>query len=117
MGRISLDKVQEGMTIESDVLDSFGRVLLKGGQQLRKRHIEVFQSCRIEEIDVAGIDPKDFVDESEIDQEIIEQAVSELKPAFILVNLEWDVMAEIHRYAVLSHARKKIIPRKIYDIT
>ncbi len=117
MGLISLDKVHEGMMIESDVIDPCGRILLRGGQQLLKHHIDVFHSCRIEEIDIAGIDPKDFVEDTGIDPEILSMAVSELEPIFVLVNLKWDVMMEIHRYAVQSHARKKIISKKNYDLT
>jgi hypothetical protein len=105
MGLIPIQKLTEGMVITLDVKDTFGRILINGGQQLRNRHIEILRSHHIEEIQIDGLAITDLNDLEEFNPKVYHIAVQELTSLFILTDCSWEIMKEIHRCAILSKVR------------
>ena len=106
MAYITIDKLQTGMVLHSEVRDRTGRVLLKSGCELLEWHIEKLTLAGVEEADIAGIEISPSLSEQNINPEILQQSIKVLDPAFTLVDLNWDVMKELHRHAVLREVRK-----------
>lgn len=108
MAFITIDKLQIGMVLNTEVCDRTGRVLLKSGCELTDWHIGKLASAGIEDVDIAGAESSAEQTESNISPEILQQSIDALDPAFSLVDKEWDVMKELHRSAVLRDVRKKM---------
>jgi len=56
MANISLDGVETGTTLATDVADRNGRVLLKAGVTLNDKHIRTLQTWGVLEVDIEGAD-------------------------------------------------------------
>jgi len=56
MGLIALDSLETGMVLASDVLDRNGRMLLGAGAELNQKHLTIFRTWGVAEVDIAGID-------------------------------------------------------------
>lgn len=108
MAFITIDKIQVGMVLNTEVCDRTGRVLLKSGCELTEWHIGKLSSAGIEDVDIAGAESSDEQIEASINPELLQQSIDALDPAFSLVDKEWDVMKELHRTAVLRDVRKKM---------
>ena len=108
MGLITIDKLQPGMILDTEVSDRTGRVLLKCGCELTEWHIGKLASSGVTEVDIVGGDSSSENGDENITPEMMQQSTDALDPAFALVDKEWDVMKELHRLAVLKDARKKM---------
>ncbi len=54
MAKILLDNVEIGMELDADVVDRQGRVLLKTGVILSEKHLRVFNTWGILEVEIKG---------------------------------------------------------------
>ena len=54
MAKILLNNVEIGMELDADVVDRQGRVLLKSGITLNEKHLRVFNTWGILEVDIKG---------------------------------------------------------------
>jgi hypothetical protein len=108
MAFISIEKIQIGMILNDEVCDRMGRVLLKSGCALQQWHIDKLTSSGVEEVDITGVEFTAEQNDESITDEMVQQSVEALNPAFLLVDKEWDVMKELHRLAVLSDVRKRM---------
>lgn len=108
MAIISIDRLQIGMVLDSEVCDRTGRVLLKSGCELQEWHIGKLSSAGVEEVDIAGEVSSDDQNDQKITPELMQQSIDALATAFTLVDQNWDVMKELHRVAVLRDVHKKM---------
>ena len=74
MAKVLLENVEIGMELSSDVIDRQGRVLLKEGVELTDKHIRVFETWGVLEIEIKGdveqeenikVYPPELVEEAE----------------------------------------------------
>jgi len=57
MGSLSVDFLEPGMVLARDVRASSGLVLLGAGVEISERHIQIFRSWGVGEVEVEGVDP------------------------------------------------------------
>lgn len=102
MGRIALDDIKPGMVLGEDAIAG-GNTLLPGGVELTAKHIEIFQSWGIKDLEIEGISNADLkADEMKvIDSAKLKQAESEIAPVFRLNNIEQPFIAELFRLSTL----------------
>ncbi|MBF0506344.1 MAG: cyclic nucleotide-binding domain-containing protein [Nitrospirae bacterium] len=56
MGEVSVDDLEPGMTLNTDVIDSTGRLLLRSGTVISKDNIRIFRNRGVVEVDIEGIE-------------------------------------------------------------
>ena len=94
MTKILLDAIEVGMELSSDVVDRQGRVLLKTGVSLSEKHLRVFQTWGVLEVDIKG-EFEQAEDSKVYPPELIEEA---------------NKQADIHfQYNDISHPAMKIL--------
>lgn len=60
MPKILLDNVETGMELNSDVVDRQGRILLKAGVILTEKHLRVFHTWGVLEVEIKGeVEPEE----------------------------------------------------------
>lgn len=57
MPRVKLKLLQPGQQLARDVLTSNGRLLLKAGTLLAERHVEIFRTWGVMEVEILGDEP------------------------------------------------------------
>jgi len=73
MAKILVDNIEVGMELSSDVIDRQGRILLKSGVELNEKHLRVFNTWGILEVDVKGSGAQEEV-QKVYSPELIEEA-------------------------------------------
>ena len=56
MGSLSIEFLEAGMVLARDVRDASGMVLLGAGAEINARHIQIFKSWGIGEVEIKGAD-------------------------------------------------------------
>jgi hypothetical protein len=56
MGNVLIDNLKPGMTLNTDVIDSAGRLLIRGGTVMTKDSIRMLKTREIAEVDIQGIE-------------------------------------------------------------
>ncbi len=108
MGLISIDNIEPGMILESDLHTPDGRFLLPGGTVLMAPHIKTCKAWGIYQADIIGLD-QDKANASrlaDIDPDILKQSRQYLKPYFTACNVSYPPMKEITRIAIEKTARR-----------
>lgn len=103
MGKVAVDNLEIGMVLAGDVQDRNGRMLLGAGTELTQKHLVIFRTWGIAEVDIAGID---YVDNEsplppEVDQAALEAAELSLIPLFRLAGTEHPALRELLRLAAI----------------
>ena len=111
MARMSLDSLAPGMKLSKPVLNPNGVLLLQSGEVLTPRHMALFKTWGIREVDVVrqdGAEPEaeeGFI----VSAEILAAIEDELKRRFRRVDLQKDpMMAEIHRIVGRQMIRQRL---------
>ncbi len=104
MALISTEEVQVGMTLEKDVKNSHGQVLIRSGMELKDRHLTLIRSWGVTEVVVRG-EEKPKSETLDVTPEAYSWAESVLKFRFSKVSLADPVMQEIFRQSVMRKAR------------
>ncbi|MBF0557432.1 MAG: cyclic nucleotide-binding domain-containing protein [Nitrospirae bacterium] len=58
MGNVSVDDLKSGMTLNSDVIDATGRLLVRSGTVINEQSIRVFRNRDVKEVDIQGVEEK-----------------------------------------------------------
>ena len=103
MGLVALDNLEIGMVLASDVLDRNGRMLLGAGAELNQKHLTIFRTWGVADVDIAGID---YVDTepplpAEIDPAALAAAEEALLPHFRHSGTEHPALRELLRLAAI----------------
>lgn len=103
MGLVVLDNIEVGMVLASDVLDRNGRMLLGAGAELNQKHLTIFRTWGVAEVDIAGIDYANNESPlpAEIDPADLVVAEQELQPHFKHCGTEHPALRELLRLAAI----------------
>lgn len=106
MGLTQIDNLEAGMILASDVHDRAGRMLLGAGTELSQKHLTIFRTWGVMEVDIVGAedDNQSCNLPPEVTQEQLEAAMAALGPLFGNSDQEHPVMRELLRLAALRKA-------------
>jgi len=106
VGLTQIDNLEVGMILAKDVHDRAGRLLLGSGVELSQKHLTIFRTWGVLEVDIAGSEDGDQNSPlpAEITTEQMEAAMAALEPLFINSDREHPVIRELHRLAVIRKA-------------
>ncbi len=103
MGMLPIDNLQVGMVLASDVQDRTGRMLLGAGAELTQKHLTIFRTWGVAEVDIAGVDYSD--DEpplpAEVDPAALAAAEEALMPLFCYSGTDHPALRELLRLAAI----------------
>ena len=103
MGLVALDNLEIGMVLARDVLDRNGRMLLGAGAELNQKHMTIFRTWGVAEVDIAGIDYADNESPlpAEIDPQALAAAEEALLPYFKHAGTEHPALRELLKLAAI----------------
>jgi hypothetical protein len=106
VGLTQVDNLEVGMTLANDVHDRAGRLLLGAGVELSQKHISIFRTWGVLEVDIAGSDDDGRNSQlpAEVTHEQVDDAMTALAPLFRNSDLEHPVMRELLRLAAVRKA-------------
>ena len=102
MSMVSLENLEPGMVLAASVLDKSGRLLLGEGVELVEKHLFIFRTWGIVEVDIvgaAGADSNALPDN--ITQEKLDQAKNTLLPLFCHADIKHPAINELLRLAAI----------------
>jgi hypothetical protein len=110
MGKVSVSNLKPGMTLDSDVLDITGRLLLGSGTGIDEKHIRIFKTWGIVEVDVRGAEDSNTekFDDLHADIMIVNQAKKDLLQIFRHTDLVSPVIRELFRIALDNRVRTMV---------
>ncbi len=104
MAIIPTNKLTPGMVLKSAVNDMTGRLLLGEGVEICQKHITIFKSWGITEVDIEGDVEGEAVEEdvvTQVDEETLYKAMEELQELFAFTDLNNSpVTKELFRLSV-----------------
>ena len=104
MGLVVREKLQEGMVVDKDVLNSQGQLLIPQATEIKERHIFILETWGVDEISVLG-GGEDEIQES-FPEEILEQATLEVEEHSIHVNSQHNAVKTLNEIFIINRARK-----------
>jgi hypothetical protein len=107
MGKVSVNNVKQGMTLNSDVVDITGRLLLGRGTVIDEKHITIFKIWGIVEVDIQGLeeDRTGTYNDLQADIATIRNAEKDLLQIFHHTDLHSPVIDELFRIALRNKVR------------
>ena len=101
MTLINISQLEVGHELQKDALGANGRLLLKAGSTIKEKHLDVFRTWGVVEVDIIGDEPPQ--DESNIDfsalpTEIKDQITQKLEHQFRHCNLQNPLIHELVSY-------------------
>ncbi len=98
-------QLRPGMSLSSDVKDRSGRTLLRAGATLEEKHLRVFMTWGITEVEIVadGIDDEKKPSEH-IPPQLLEQARKEADRRFVHTDCDHPAMKELYDLAVIRIA-------------
>ncbi len=111
MGLVQIDNIEVGMVLASDVKDRNGRMLLGAGAELTQKHLVVFRTWGIVEVDIAGIDyaQEESSVPAEMDPAAVAAAEEELRPRFLHSGTEHPALKELLTLAAIKKVQNGVL--------
>lgn len=109
MTRIKVTQLEIGQQLREDAVNTSGRLLLKAGTTIEAKHMEVFRTWGVVEVDIVGDDlNKDTsnISFSALPPEIKEQIKRELKLQFSHNDFKHPLIKELVTYQKVSLIKK-----------
>jgi hypothetical protein len=99
---MAIESIEAGMVLASDVRDRSGRMLLGAGAELTQKHLVIFRTWGVPEVDISGRG-SDAADQIPADVDPLQLAAAEeaLIPLFRNTNLGHPAVIELMRLAAL----------------
>jgi len=103
VGKITIDNLETGMVLASDVHDRSGRMLLGAGAELTQKHLVIFRTWGVLEADIVGQGDSETSDQvpADIDPQELAAAEQTLAPLFSHTNRSHPAIIELIRLAAL----------------
>jgi len=103
VGKVAIENIEIGMVLASDVHDRSGRMLLGAGVELTQKHLVIFRTWGVPEVDIAGQGSDETADQVPADVDSRELAAAEqaLIPLFRHTNRDHPAIVELMRFAAL----------------
>lgn len=107
MGKVSVNNLKPGMTLNSDVVDISGRLLLGNGTEIDEKHINIFKIWGIVEVDIAGTEENETETYNDLHADIstISKAEKDLTEIFHHTDPHSPVIKELFRIALRNKVR------------
>jgi hypothetical protein len=101
MGMIPVDALEAGMVLACDVQDRNGRLLLGAGSALTGKHLMIFRTWGVIEVDIEGVDDLsiDMKVPVDISAEALVESRKSLEVLFMHSNLDHPFVQELMRLA------------------
>lgn len=111
MGLLNIDNLEVGMVLASDVKDRNGRMLLGAGAELTQKHMTVFRTWGVIDVDIAGID---YVQEessvpAEMDPAEVAAAEEEIRPRFFYSGTDHPALKELLTLAAVRKVQNGVL--------
>jgi hypothetical protein len=103
MAIIPIIKLKPGMVLKSAAIDTTGRLLLGEGAEIAQKHITLFKTWGMTEVDIEGdVEAGEAEDIStQVDEETLQRTEKELQELFIFTDLtNSQVIKEIFRVSM-----------------
>lgn len=99
------------MVLAGDVHDRSGRMLLGGGAELTQKHLVIFRTWGVLEVDIVGQGSDDEADQIPADVDPLELAAAKLAlaPHFRHTNQDHPAIIELMRLAALRKVQHGIV--------
>lgn len=113
MARMALEKLTAGMRLDKPVLNLHGVLLLKAGESLTAKHLEIFKAWGVREADVVREDggEPEAVPEAPVSAELMQAVQAIVTHRFRLANTsDSPIMAEILRVVTRRLAQRLASP-------
>lgn len=109
MGTINIDDLQAGMVLAGDILTQEGRTLLRKGNQVTQKHINIFKAWGVTEANVRGITKEDTIASaiSRYDPRIYQEAKQTIEPLFSHTDKDHPFVSELMRLCIFRDAEKR----------
>lgn len=111
MAILSVDTIEPGMTLQADVRDRSGRLLLPAGSELAEKHLKIFRTWGVTEADIVltgdATEPETVALLTDIDPQILAEAEQEIDRLFCLNDFQHPMIRELRNICLerrLAHA-------------
>ncbi len=107
MALLHIDNLAPGMVLKQNVCDRNGRLLLPEGSELTEKHLTIFRSWGVLEVDIAvdgdgdgGAAPQ----HEAMDPDLVTAAEAAVKPLFVHNDLDHPAVKELLRICIARRA-------------
>ncbi|MDA1000192.1 MAG: hypothetical protein O2807_06710 [bacterium] len=109
MGAINIEDLQAGMVLADDVLTREGRTLLRKGNQITQKHINIFKAWGVTEADINGVTKEDAIASaiSRFDTRIYQDAEQAIESIFAHTDKNHPFVSELLRLCIFRDAEKR----------
>lgn len=106
MAFVHIDNLVPGMILKQDVCDRSGRLLLPEGSELTDRHLVIFRTWGVLEVEItADSDSENLqLQHEEIDHELLAVVEASIKPLFMHNDPEQPAIKELMRICIARKA-------------
>lgn len=84
MANVDIVHLKPGMILNNDVVTNLGRFLLSAGTEITEKHLNVFRTWGITEVDIHGVTEEDITvgDNAQIEPVLLQEIETELNGLF-----------------------------------
>ena len=112
MGILSINDLEPGLTLQSDVRDRSGRVLLRAGAIIDPKHLKIFKAWGVTEVTVIETDEGNGPEASQnplekIDSTLLEAATRRAGELFFHCDCSHPAINALYNQTVLRLAMRK----------
>ena len=109
MSLVTIDKLVPGMVLRVAVCDRLGRLLLPEAAELTEKHLNIFRTWGIAEVDIVGC-PREGASsppptDRQIDPEVLARAEANVSERFVHADKEHPAILELMRLCIAREAR------------
>jgi hypothetical protein len=106
---VPIDNLVPGMVLRTAVCDRLGRLLLPEAAELSEKHLKIFRTWGIAEVDVVGSSHEGAstppATDPQIDPERLARAEADVLPRFVHADTEHPAVRELMRLCIEREAR------------
>jgi hypothetical protein len=106
VGKVAIENIEIGMVLSSDVRDRSGRMLLGAGAELTQKHLVIFRTWGVLEVDIVGQGSvAAYQMPADVDPQLVAAAEEALIPLFRHTNRSHPAVIELMRLARLRRVQ------------
>lgn len=106
MAIINIEHLKPGMVLKSDVKDRNGRLLLYADVELTGKHIAIFKTWGVIEVDIVGVSIEDVAPDITADPLLLQDVKTDLRKVFRHADIGYPAVKELFRLCTLRKARQ-----------
>lgn len=111
MGKISIEELKPGLTLQSDVKDRSGRMLLSAGAVIEPKHIKILRTWGISEVEVTDTSETDAAETNndplkQFDSSLLEAATQQAERIFYHCDCSHPAISALFNQTVLRYAMR-----------